>query len=107
MKVAVTCECVKGRCTVSHHFGLTPLVCIFEDGKEVERFMNPYIRAERRRGRSLVEYLARKGVNVIVAPEAGGPGVAEAAAMHGIKIIPKAPGTPIEEVLKEIWGALP
>ncbi|ALU12690.1 hypothetical protein EYM_06480 [Ignicoccus islandicus DSM 13165] len=107
MKVAVTCECIKGKCTVSHHFGLAPLICIYENGKEVERFLNPYIKAERRRGRSLVEYLIRKGVNVIVAPEAGGPGVTEAALTYGVKIITKAPGTPVEEVLKEIFGALP
>ncbi len=107
MKVAITCECVKGKCTVSHHFGLAPVICIFENGREVERFMNPYVKAQRRRGRSLVEYLIRKGVDVIVAPEAGGPGVLEAAREGGVRIVTKSPGTPVEEVLKELQQALP
>ena len=101
LKVAIVCECLKNQCKVAHHFGLAPLVCIFEDGREVERTLNPAIRMERRRGRTLAEFLAQKGVSVVVGPPFQGHGnwVEEL----GMRYVTYPPGTPIEQVLAEIF----
>ncbi|UXD22554.1 hypothetical protein IPA_06180 [Ignicoccus pacificus DSM 13166] len=104
MKVAIVCECLKGQCKVAHHFGLAPLVCIFEDGKEAERTLNPAIKMERRRGRTLAEFLASKGVEVVVGPPLQGHGGRDWVTELGMRYIEKEPGTPVEEVLKELFS---
>ncbi len=93
---------MKGECKVAHHFGLAPLVCIFEDGKEVERVMNPAIRMERRRGRILAEFLLSKGVEVVIGPPFQGHGnwVTEL----GMRYVEVPPGTPVKEVLSQVFG---
>jgi len=103
MKIAIVCECLKGQCKVAHHFGLAPLVCIFEDGKEVERTLNHAIKMERRRGRTLAEFLAQKGVQVVVGPPFQGYGnwVEEL----GIRYVSYPPGTPVEQVLNDLTQA--
>ena len=100
MRVAVLCECLRDKCHVAHHFGLAPIICIFEDGKEVERIRNPYVTAPRARGRLLAEFLAKKGVQVVIGPEAQAHGASQWAEALGMKVISVDPGTPVEEALR-------
>ena len=98
------CECLKDKCHVAHHFGLAPIVCIFEDGKEVERIRNPFVTAERGRGRLMAEFLASKGVEVVIGPEAQSHGAARWVSELGMRVVSLPPGTPVEEALKVVRG---
>jgi predicted Fe-Mo cluster-binding NifX family protein len=100
MRVAVLCECLNDKCWVAHHFGLAPIICIFENGRLVEKERNPFVTLERGRGRALAEYLAQKGVQAVIGPEAQSHGASKWAEALGIKVISAAPKTPVEEVLK-------
>lgn len=96
------CECYKDKCWVAHHFGMAPFICLFEDGREVERLRNPFVTAERGKGRLLAEFLASKGVQVVIGPEAQSHGASRWVEALGMRVISANPGTPVEEALKAL-----
>ena len=100
MRVAVLCECLRDKCWVAHHFGMAPYICIYEDGKEVERIRNPFVTADRAKGRLLAEFLAQKGVQAVIGPEPQSHGASRWVSALGMKVVAAEPRTPVEEALR-------
>jgi predicted Fe-Mo cluster-binding NifX family protein len=100
MRVAVLCECLNDKCWVSHHFGMAPFICIFEDGRLVEKVRNPYVTLPQGKGRAVAEFLASKGVEVVIGPEAQSHGAARWVEALGMRVISAPPRTPVEEALR-------
>jgi predicted Fe-Mo cluster-binding NifX family protein len=101
MKIAVASTGAGTNAEVSSHAARAPYYLIYDtDGSFQEAIANPYSGAERGAGRKAAEFLARLGVQLVVAEKFGERFVAELEA-DGIKLSRK------QGVIAEIIGEIP
>lgn len=104
MRVAIATNGKEGlEDTVSQHFGYANTFTLIEieNGviKNIEVLDNPAIKLNRRKGPTIANILADKGVSIVIASEMG-PGALEALNNKGIKLQKVDAGIRVIDVLK-------